>query len=196
MSSPSQTPVSSSQFESILDAALSEYKKKTDNDLVNHWLSKELQSCDSAEAVLDIIRHQAEAFDKFRGGDKKLMKWIASSVHVLYTISATLGDGIGLVRIRKTIGDNLRCIPTSCAGGSFCENSLYRNWCPTRCSFIPNHPYSFLSTLLTLIPYRQQRMSERATMCSSTSLSAFNSSSSALGFILGFRRPRIWWRYL
>ncbi|SRR6266702_3097291 len=136
MSSSFQTPASSSQFESILDAALNEYKKKTGNDLLDNWLAKELQSCDSVEAVLGIIQGQAEAFDKFRIGDKKLMKWVGSSVHVLYTISATLGEGVGMVRIRKTFRDNLRRIPTLCAGSSFCESSLCWNWCPPRCSFI------------------------------------------------------------
>ncbi|KAH9049248.1 hypothetical protein EDB83DRAFT_1404755 [Lactarius deliciosus] len=96
MSSPSETPESSLQFKLILDAALSEYKRTTGNDLLDNWLAKELQGCESVEAVLDIITHQAEAFDKFRGGDKRLMKWIDSSVNVLYTISATLGEGVGM----------------------------------------------------------------------------------------------------
>ena len=100
---PFQTPASSVRLQSILDAALSEYKKKTGNDLLGIWLAQELQSCNTIEAVLDIIQHQAEAFDKFRGGDKRLMKWIGSSVQVLYTISATLGEGVGMVRIRETI---------------------------------------------------------------------------------------------
>ncbi|KAH8987317.1 hypothetical protein EDB92DRAFT_1142390 [Lactarius akahatsu] len=94
--SSTQIPDSSSQFKSILDGALTEYKKKTGNDLLDNWLAKELQSCDSAEAVLDIIQSHAEAFDKFRNGDNKLMKWIRSSVHVLYTISSTLGEGVGI----------------------------------------------------------------------------------------------------
>ncbi|KAH9019498.1 hypothetical protein EDB84DRAFT_1442095 [Lactarius hengduanensis] len=96
MSSPPETSESSLQFKSILDAALSEYMQKTGNDLLNNWLAKELQSCESVEAVLDIIKHQAEAFDKFRGGRKRLMKWIDSSVHVLYMISGTLGEGVGM----------------------------------------------------------------------------------------------------
>ena len=112
MSSPSQTPVSSLQFKSILDAALTEYKKVTGNDLLDNWLAKELQTCDTVEAVLDIIQHQAEAFDMFRCCDNRLMKWIDSSVHVLYTISATLGKGVGMVRIRKAIRGDLRCIVT------------------------------------------------------------------------------------
>ncbi|KAH9022776.1 hypothetical protein EDB85DRAFT_353432 [Lactarius pseudohatsudake] len=96
MSSSTQTSVSSSQFESIINAALSELKKKTGKNLLDDWLAKELQSCDSVEAVMDIIQGQAEAFDKFRNGGSKLMKWIRSSVHILYTISAALGDGVGV----------------------------------------------------------------------------------------------------
>ncbi|KAH9177279.1 hypothetical protein EDB89DRAFT_2240070 [Lactarius sanguifluus] len=97
MSSSSQEPVSSSQFESIFNAALNEFKEKTGKNLLDDWLAKELQSCNSVDAVMGIIQGQAKAFDKFRNGGSKLMKWISSSVHVLYTISATLGDGVGAV---------------------------------------------------------------------------------------------------
>ena len=97
MSSSSQTLESSesSHFKSILDAALSEYKSKTGNDLTNNSLAKELQGCENAEAVLDIIQREAKAIDKFK--DKGLMKWIGPSVNVLYTISGTLGQGVGMV---------------------------------------------------------------------------------------------------
>ncbi|KAH9029172.1 hypothetical protein EDB85DRAFT_2276158, partial [Lactarius pseudohatsudake] len=95
-SSPLHAPTPSSHVKQILDVALNEYKERTGNDLLDNWISKELQTCDSAEAVLNVIQHQAEAFHKFRGGDKKLMMWIGSSVHVLYTISAALGEGVGM----------------------------------------------------------------------------------------------------
>ncbi|KAH9022772.1 hypothetical protein EDB85DRAFT_1895099 [Lactarius pseudohatsudake] len=97
MSLSSQASVSYSQFESTINAALNEFKEKTRKNLLDDWLAKELQSCDSVEAVMDIIQGQAKAFDKFRNGGSKLMKWIRSSVHVLYTISAALGDGVGVV---------------------------------------------------------------------------------------------------
>ncbi|KAH9022787.1 hypothetical protein EDB85DRAFT_1895112 [Lactarius pseudohatsudake] len=97
MSSSSQTAVSSSQFESIFSAALNKFTEKTGKNLLDDWLAKELQSCDSVEAVMDIIQGQAKAFDKFMNGGSKLMKWIQSSVHVLHTISAALGDGVGAV---------------------------------------------------------------------------------------------------
>jgi hypothetical protein len=98
MSSPLHPSTSSSRVEQILDAALSESKKETGTGLLDNWLAQELETCDSVEAVLDIIQHQAEGFDKFRAGDKRLMKWIGPSVRVLDKISSTLGEGIGMVR--------------------------------------------------------------------------------------------------
>jgi hypothetical protein len=95
MSSPSHTADPSSNFKSTLDAALAEYKKKTGNDLLAHWLAAELQTCDSVDAVLDILRDQAKAFE--RSDDQKLMKCIDPLVHVLHTFSDALGDVVSLV---------------------------------------------------------------------------------------------------
>ena len=81
----------------MLDAALAEYKKKTGSDLLTHWLAAELQTCDSVDAVLDILRDQAKAFEQ--SGDQKLMRWIDPLAHVLHTFSDALGDGISLVLI-------------------------------------------------------------------------------------------------
>ncbi|KAF8262524.1 hypothetical protein EI94DRAFT_1704707 [Lactarius quietus] len=106
MSSHSQTLASSSQFKSILDVALSEYKKKTGNDLSDNdnWLTKELQGCNTVEAVMGIIQDQAEPFDMFRNGDKNLMKWIGSSVfpHAKLVFAA-----IGyLLKTTKAVGES------------------------------------------------------------------------------------------
>ena len=89
----------------MLDAALAEYKKKTGSDLLAHWLATELQTCESVDSVLDILRDQAKVFE--RSGDQKLMRWIDSLVHVLYTFSNALGDGVSLVLITILIRDDL-----------------------------------------------------------------------------------------
>ena len=81
----------------MLDDALVEYKKKTGKDLHAIWLASELQTCVSVDSVLDILRDQAKAFE--RSGDQRLMKWIDPLVHVLYTFSGALGNGVGLVGI-------------------------------------------------------------------------------------------------
>ena len=79
----------------MLDAALTEYKKKTGHDLLAHPLAAELQTCTSVGAVLDILRFQASHFEQ--SGDQKLMRFIDPLVHVLYTFSNALGDGVNLV---------------------------------------------------------------------------------------------------
>ncbi|KAH9170950.1 hypothetical protein EDB89DRAFT_2243816 [Lactarius sanguifluus] len=99
MSSPSQTAAPPSHFKSMLDAALAEYKEKTGDDLLAHWLAAELQTCESVDAVLNILRDQAQSFE--RSGDQKLMKWIDPLVHVLYTFSGALGDGGILTLLAK-----------------------------------------------------------------------------------------------
>ena len=81
----------------MLDAALIKYKKKTGEDFQAVWLASELQTSESVDSVLDILRDQAKAFE--RSGDQKLMKWIDPLVHVLYTFSGALGDGVGVVSI-------------------------------------------------------------------------------------------------
>ncbi|KAN0127892.1 hypothetical protein V8E53_007922, partial [Lactarius tabidus] len=94
-STTGQTSAPSSQFKSILDAglghALSEYKKKTRKSLFDHPLAIELQRCDSIDAILTIFQGQADAFQQFRNGDKRLTKGINLVVDVLYKFSKTAG---------------------------------------------------------------------------------------------------------
>ena len=133
MSSSTQTLGTSSQLKSILDAALSDYKAKTGNDLTNNSLAKELQNCESVEAVLDIIQREAKTFEKFRSGDKRLMKWIGPSVDVLYTISPILGASVGIVRTIRVIRVALK--HHRCAAVSSCQCDLCRNRASPRCLF-------------------------------------------------------------
>ncbi|KAH9040853.1 hypothetical protein EDB83DRAFT_2318279 [Lactarius deliciosus] len=93
-STPGQT-ATPSDFKSILDAALTEYKKKTGKELLNHPLATEVQRCDSVDAIKAIFQGQAKAFQQFRDGDQRLMKWISPVVDILYTFSGTLGGVAG-----------------------------------------------------------------------------------------------------
>jgi hypothetical protein len=81
----------------IFQAASSKYESVTGKRLDAHPFATEFDSCDSPEAVLNVFRIQAQTFDKFRKGDEKLLTWLDPIVHVLFTFSATLGEGIGLV---------------------------------------------------------------------------------------------------
>ena len=89
--------------ESILVVALDEYKRNTGNDLQSHPLSAELQSCDSVDGILSILQRQANTVEKHRDGNQGIMKWVRSSVNILCSVSATMGDGAGLVSPWKQV---------------------------------------------------------------------------------------------
>jgi len=99
MSTANQTagPSRIDNFTAIFNAATSEYQRVTGNQLDNHPLSPLLDSCDSPEAVLDVLRMQAQTLRNFSKGDEKLMAWLNPTVHILFTFSATIEEGICLV---------------------------------------------------------------------------------------------------
>jgi hypothetical protein len=84
---------------SIFNAALETYKRKTKKDLASHPLLPSLQSCDSPEAILTILRDQIPALSQSQSDDDRLIKWVTPTVNVLYAFSATLGQGVGVVNI-------------------------------------------------------------------------------------------------
>ena len=94
------TSTSHSNFVSIFNVALETYKSKTKKDLTSHPLLPTLQSCDSPEAILTVLREQLPAFSRSENGDDGLTKWVTPTVNVLYSFSATLGGAVGLVSIR------------------------------------------------------------------------------------------------
>ena len=99
MSAGPSTSTSNSNFTSIFNAALESYKRKTKKDLTSHPLLPSLQSCDSPEAVLTVLREQIPTFSQSQSDDDGLTKWVAPTVKVLYSFSDTIGQGVGLVNI-------------------------------------------------------------------------------------------------
>jgi hypothetical protein len=95
---PSTSP--HSDFVSIFNAALETYKRKTKKDLASHPLLPSLQSCESPESILNVLREQIPAFRQSQDRDERLTKWVTPTVNVLYSFSATLGGAVGLVNIR------------------------------------------------------------------------------------------------
>ncbi len=94
---PATATSSASNFVSIFEAAKKEYKKLTKQDLNTHPLSVEFDICNSPDAVLNLFRKQAQIFDGICEGDERLIKWLDPMVHILFTFSAALGEGVGLV---------------------------------------------------------------------------------------------------
>jgi hypothetical protein len=99
MSTAPSTSTSPSNFVSIFNAALETYKRKTKKDLAEHPLLPTLQSCNSAEAIIAILREQVPKSSQPQNSDDGLTKWVAPTVNVVYAFSATIGQGVGLVNI-------------------------------------------------------------------------------------------------
>jgi hypothetical protein len=91
---------SSSNFQLIVNNALKAYEKRTKKDLLAHPLASQLQACDTPAAILAVLQQQAQGIDQSRGSDDRWTKWLDPTISVLYTFSATLGAGVGLVCLR------------------------------------------------------------------------------------------------
>ena len=101
MSASNQTTdLSTANFTVIFNAASNEYKTLTKQDLETHPFAAALENSNSPDSVMDVFRKQAQAFDKFRKGDDKLMAWLTPIVNIFFTFSGTLGEGIGIVSIQ------------------------------------------------------------------------------------------------
>ena len=86
-------------IQELFENALKEYEARTGTKLLEHELVTKLNACDSAESIVEVLQAQAQEFQKFRGGDGKVMKWIKRIVHVLHTLSSGGSLGQGLVRL-------------------------------------------------------------------------------------------------
>jgi hypothetical protein len=88
---------STDNFTAIFNAASIEYQTLTGKRLDTHPFAAQLDNCQNPEAISNILRTQAKAFSKYRKGDERLMAWLDPTINILFTFSATLGEGIGLV---------------------------------------------------------------------------------------------------
>ena len=94
---PSPLSTSRSNLHSIFNAALKTYQKKTGKDITSHPLATEFQSCDSPHAILAVLRRQIPTPDLSQNRDQTFEKYLIPTVNVLYSLSDTLGEGVGLV---------------------------------------------------------------------------------------------------
>ena len=88
---------SSSNFQLIFNNALNTYEKHTDKDLRAHPLAAEIENCNSPSEILAVL-HQG--LDQSLRSDDRWTKWLDPTVTVLYMLSKTLAEGIGLVILK------------------------------------------------------------------------------------------------
>jgi hypothetical protein len=101
------TSTSHSNFASIFNAASETYNHNTENDLASHPLLPRLRSCNSPEAILNVLREQIPAPSQPQNMDE-LTKWVTPTVNVLFAFSATLGAVVGMLP-RENFGSNACC---------------------------------------------------------------------------------------
>jgi hypothetical protein len=95
----SQTPATTFNIQELFENALKEYERRAGTKLLEHELTIALESCDSADSVIEVLQTEAKKFQKFRGDDGKVMKWLNRTVNLLYTLSTNqlVGLGVGFV---------------------------------------------------------------------------------------------------
>jgi hypothetical protein len=88
----SSTVIPSSNFNFIFDAALANYREHTGVDLSRYPFAEKLQSCQSADAILELLQEKVKEFKDFRNGNHKLINCLRPVVQVLHTLSGVLND--------------------------------------------------------------------------------------------------------
>jgi len=78
---------------------LDEYKKQNREDLLSHPLAVRLEAFNSSHAILSVLEEQIRALDRLRSGDE-ISRRLVPIVNVLYLLSHSLEEGIGLVIIQ------------------------------------------------------------------------------------------------
>jgi hypothetical protein len=92
----STTPSSSTNFH-LISKALSDYAEHTGIDLTKNPFADQLQNCDSADAISQLLQDRAKAFRSYRDEHRKLINCLSPVVHFLRAFSGTLGEAFVLV---------------------------------------------------------------------------------------------------
>ena len=124
---PPKTP----NFQPIFEKALNEYRKKTGKDLTAHPLAAQINGCNSPEAILNVLERIASELNQSQSNDERLSKWLNPTVNILSALSATLGQGAGMVSY--SAGSLLFCSLTPYLSGiPPCHDRLFWNWYSSR----------------------------------------------------------------
>jgi hypothetical protein len=128
---------SSSNFQLIINNALKAYEKRTKNDLLAHPLASQLQACDSPSAILAVLQQQVQGLDHSRSGDNRWVKWLDPTVNILYALSGTLGEGVGLVSLLHELVRNLHSYVYG-TGILTCQSNICWHWRPSLSTLHPS----------------------------------------------------------
>ncbi|KZV58911.1 hypothetical protein PENSPDRAFT_695665 [Peniophora sp. CONT] len=80
---PSDDDTGQSDFDTLWNEALWDYKKETGKELLKHPFAKELLSRPTADEVIQYIANQNETFEGFRASGRKILDVVKPIVHVV-----------------------------------------------------------------------------------------------------------------
>ena len=145
-------------YQVIFDNALKAYKNKTGNDLASNPLTRKLESCNSPDAVLHLLRGQIPGFNQSGSSHDAPMKWLDPTVNVLYAFSSTIGGAVSLVSLGKIglVHAGLRS-NISIADLPTCRGDLHGNRLFALGGCLPSSCY-FLCTALMTTSFRQSKV--------------------------------------
>ncbi|KAF8490155.1 hypothetical protein F5888DRAFT_1638229 [Russula emetica] len=91
---PESKALSNSNYQHLFSVALESYKKRTGKDLTSNPLLPRLETCNSPDAVIALLREQIPGFDQSRSDDdsERLSKWLNPTVNVIVAFSGTISD--------------------------------------------------------------------------------------------------------
>ena len=101
MSQSPPTADSSSNYQVIFDNALKAYKTKTGKDLKSDPLFHRLETCNSPDAVLTLLRQQIPGVGQSGSSYERLTNWLNPVVNVLHNFAETIGGAVRLVSFDK-----------------------------------------------------------------------------------------------
>jgi hypothetical protein len=92
----SSTTPSTSNFH-LISKALSDYATQTGIDLTTIPFADELQNCDSADAISQLLQDRAKAFNTYRDEHRNLINCLSPVAQFLRASSGILGEALVLV---------------------------------------------------------------------------------------------------
>ena len=97
MSSTRQPTTSSSSNVRLIIDALAEYAEITGIDLSNDPFAAALEQSTSPETILQLLQVRERAFNEYREGDQRLIRYLSPAVKVLQAFSGIIGEAVSLM---------------------------------------------------------------------------------------------------
>src|ERR1700730_3204612 len=86
---------SHSTYRSIFDNALKVYEEKTGKKLTSDPLLNTLETCNSPEGILVILRQQIPGVHGSQSSNDGLMRWLKPTIDVIHSFSTAIGGAVG-----------------------------------------------------------------------------------------------------